>query len=602
MNKQEFTNIVKNHQSLTDSDVKALQSLVKDFPWFGIAQNLLTAAYHKLEPQNYEEQLKIAALHAPDRTVLYNLVNNLPLNTIHDSALQPKLKETISGSEILQKTSVEPISETIVTTEIKSSSPAPALVEPITPEIVEEEIIESTPIPQEINSLAKEPEIEEVTSETTFVDDNISIQVTEKVNIPETENKNSNANDGPIIKLAETQGELIEYKPHQPDYFEEIEDSSLLPETLSIENDILPNFDESSMTPPSYEPPLQEELILRNENPPTSSLEEVKLTESITSETSEKPTETINDSNLSSKEKPLETAPANNDFLSWLNQKQVAPKAETSFDQLPEIKEETTTEKENSDLSHDIIVENLQQKLKSDAEEVLTHGIHEALTQADNQNELTSDIEDKEAIEELVQQTHIPEPTENPEVILSTPSYEFSFEPFEPENRTQQSDAPIQEVAISPSLIYEINEKGAREAFNLHVSDQLFSDSFNVIFPNQHKTSELPESKTILPKTTSANTRNDSVKNFDSILDKFIKENPSISRPKAEFYNPINMAKLSVEDDEEIVSETLAQIYVKQGLYKKAIHIYEKLGLLYPNKLSYFAGLINHIKHTHNVE
>lgn len=86
------------------------------------------------------------------------------------------------------------------------------------------------------------------------------------------------------------------------------------------------------------------------------------------------------------------------------------------------------------------------------------------------------------------------------------------------------------------------------------------------------------------------------VNNFHGILDRFIKENPSISRPKSEFFNPINMAKQSVEEDEELVTETLANLYYKQGNYKKAIRAYEKLCLLYPSKLAYFATLIKKIK------
>jgi tetratricopeptide (TPR) repeat protein len=86
------------------------------------------------------------------------------------------------------------------------------------------------------------------------------------------------------------------------------------------------------------------------------------------------------------------------------------------------------------------------------------------------------------------------------------------------------------------------------------------------------------------------------VNEFESILDKFIRENPRISRGKAEFYNPVNMARQSVEDDNEIVTETLANVYYKQGHYKKAIKVYEKLCLIYPHKMPYFASLIQKIK------
>ena len=84
------------------------------------------------------------------------------------------------------------------------------------------------------------------------------------------------------------------------------------------------------------------------------------------------------------------------------------------------------------------------------------------------------------------------------------------------------------------------------------------------------------------------------------IIDKFIAENPSISRPKQEFFNPISAAQESVIDQENIVSETLATIYEKQGYFEKAISIYEKLKLKYPEKSIIFAAQINVLKNKLN--
>jgi len=47
---------------------------------------------------------------------------------------------------------------------------------------------------------------------------------------------------------------------------------------------------------------------------------------------------------------------------------------------------------------------------------------------------------------------------------------------------------------------------------------------------------------------------------------------------------------------EELITETLAKIYMKQGLYNEALQSYQKLILKFPEKNSYFAGQIENIK------
>ena len=84
------------------------------------------------------------------------------------------------------------------------------------------------------------------------------------------------------------------------------------------------------------------------------------------------------------------------------------------------------------------------------------------------------------------------------------------------------------------------------------------------------------------------------------IIDKFIAENPQISRPKKEFYDPMVVAQTSVVDKENIISETLATIYLNQGYVEKAISVYQKLSLKNPEKSVYFAELIEKAKNKFN--
>jgi hypothetical protein len=79
------------------------------------------------------------------------------------------------------------------------------------------------------------------------------------------------------------------------------------------------------------------------------------------------------------------------------------------------------------------------------------------------------------------------------------------------------------------------------------------------------------------------------------LIDQFIQNQPKI-KPKAEFYSPENMARKSIEHSDEIVTETLAKVYAKQGNIAKAKRIYGQLILKNPEKKTYFASLIKQLE------
>ncbi len=81
----------------------------------------------------------------------------------------------------------------------------------------------------------------------------------------------------------------------------------------------------------------------------------------------------------------------------------------------------------------------------------------------------------------------------------------------------------------------------------------------------------------------------------DELIEKFLIEDPKIETSKAEFYSPVSQAKKSVMDHDDVVSETLAKIYLSQGNTQKARWCYEKLILLHPEKSAFFAALLKEI-------
>lgn len=85
-------------------------------------------------------------------------------------------------------------------------------------------------------------------------------------------------------------------------------------------------------------------------------------------------------------------------------------------------------------------------------------------------------------------------------------------------------------------------------------------------------------------------------KKTDKIIERFIREEPIIQAPSAANLNNENMARQSAEDNYVFVTETLANIYVEQGLFQKAITVFEKLILKYPEKKAYFAERIQELE------
>ena len=112
-------------------------------------------------------------------------------------------------------------------------------------------------------------------------------------------------------------------------------------------------------------------------------------------------------------------------------------------------------------------------------------------------------------------------------------------------------------------------------------------DSFSVVIVQKEKNTEIIVNQTV--KDTK-----------EIIIDKFLMGKPKINTPTPNKEFPSDIEKNSLAENNDIVSETLAMVYEKQGYYKKAIKIYEKLSLDNPEKSSYFASRIKKLEITNN--
>ena len=66
--------------------------------------------------------------------------------------------------------------------------------------------------------------------------------------------------------------------------------------------------------------------------------------------------------------------------------------------------------------------------------------------------------------------------------------------------------------------------------------------------------------------------------------------------------NNEDLSEKSWSSNDELMTETLAKVFVKQKKYRKAIEAYNILGLKYPEKNGFFADQIKKIKKLKKLE
>ena len=135
---------------------------------------------------------------------------------------------------------------------------------------------------------------------------------------------------------------------------------------------------------------------------------------------------------------------------------------------------------------------------------------------------------------------------------------------------------------------YELLPKTAILTFNRSIlRNWLSSDQDNEVDEKKEKYSFLDWFDII-------NNDNPKVDEKFDLINEFIKQSPKI-KIKANYEAKSNF-KSETKIKDELITETLAKIYVKQEKFNKAIKAYDILSLKYPKKSSFFADQINDIK------
>ncbi len=222
-----------------------------------------------------------------------------------------------------------------------------------------------------------------------------------------------------------------------------------------------------------------------------------------------------------------------------------------------------------------------------------------------NQTDPDKLVADTQNLEETRQEIDILKAAE-----LSSLSQEFAEK-----NKEEELNRQV-EVEMGKQLVVSYLEKEVLKTTELHDPQKkletpvTFSDwlvylkNKNAITPPEENSAA---KKPVISVTTESRTDEETRTNDPgqvrkqknrALIDRIIESNPGHIRVKEEqkFFVPDTRAKESLQENEHLVTETLAQIYALQGNISKAVRAYEILSLKFPQKSAYFAGLIKKLK------
>ena len=211
----------------------------------------------------------------------------------------------------------------------------------------------------------------------------------------------------------------------------------------------------------------------------------------------------------------------------------------------------------------------------------------------------------------------IEEPTVSPEAVYNEPVIltEPETAPVVPESSIYVAPAPVTEIPVHQDMAdttvdtHTGTEEESIKIFPLELDNSESTLTYQPLYTDDYfayKRLKDPEQAEILNEKGASE-----MKSFTSWL-KDIKSTFSEKSTRQQYHQQLTrsyedfdpevseavekMAMESITLTDDVVSETLAEIWAKQRQYQTAIHIYQKLSLLNPNKSAYFAQKIQELQ------
>ena len=645
--------LIKNPETLRVEDLSLLETEIEKFPYMQSLRAIYLLGVHRFYNENFSKELAKTAAYTTDKRILYNLINKTNEN----------MAAALAASAFPFKTDLA--TKTPKIQEVKTEAiPAPAEVkiEEKTDLVTETQSVEiSEPVFVEEN---KNEEAQAVNNETPSIPDVSPIEEpqadilspekteTEKTELTAAEYiaaemaklKSGAATEEPAIAEKEENIETTE----TIEIISEAEKEEILVEEVKAEEispiEIVEEKEVEVEVEIEAEPVEEEERFSAEElaSPDTFNLRKPKETtidfynRKQTGFVEETPAQK---ENIYSTEKPISEKPAEKEEEKETNISFYAQKQVESVEESPAQKEDfysakTTSESSTENEERETTIDFYARKQTSFVEE--TPAQKEDFYSAKTTSESSTENEERETTIDFYARKQTSFVEETPAQKENIYSSEETISESSTEKETKEttidfyaskkanSDAQEEQTSYSPVNIYQKQIDTEKEA--AEVSKNLVQEE-NISTTEEAANSEKPEPKAEIETEKVSEvvkpTSNSNVTSFIStwkswlkidrseivtpseqdkkaaIIDKFIENNPKISPIKEDVDF---IVKEKSNDISHLMTETLAQLYVEQKLYTKAIQAYKILQEKHPEKTEEFEERIEEIKKSRNIK
>jgi len=537
MNKEEFYNYLSNPELLSNISETDIDDIIAEFPYFQTAYILKAKILSNKKSIKFDNQIKTTSLYALDRRLLYKYINtNYSAQSIKEEAQKEEII-LVEKHETIEKAETETVAET-KEPEIITENPTEEIVEgekEIKP-VTEKEITEEVKLAEEKELVTEKTESQKEEKAEPIITETKQEEIIAESKEPE---EATIVSDEPKQEQIQEIEQVVEAKKETEIIAEEATETVEEAKPKEIAKPVIKTRFSGKRTVADE---ILDKLRSRIENQEGESIADKILREAKerkakkklqVTETSKKKEKAV------SKPEPIIEKIEKPEIIKEKELEIIKPKKKIYFVKIDSDKLKSHQEEEKQET----ITE--QEKVKP----IEKRKIYFVKINAESLFSKSTKVEEKETISE--------------DIIVEPPII------IEPE---------LEELIEQPvASYYNIEDEIEEEPETISPSSEMgFADWLNFV-----------ENRNKKPKETNKN----------SLIDKFISENPSISINVEDNTNQENEEKPTKKGTEDsFVTETLANIYIKQKHYEKAILAMEKLSLKYPQKNSYFANRINEIK------